>query len=199
MVQEPLSGLRVETPSNLVLDAGAIFANIDVEDLEATGWDAAIAAATAIGATRGNATFNANRELREVDVNGTLGAVRGLVFRNEVRPTLTATLIEITAENLGRMIAGGQSSPVGEFSRFSGQEIEDASYFNNIALAATVIGSDEPLVLVLFNVLVHTSPDFEFEDHNELGVEVEFVAHFPLEDPRNELSCWRVYRPLAES
>lgn len=201
MVQQPLSGIRTSTPDNLVFDAGVIYANIDLAALEnpTGGWEDAIVGATAIGATRESAVFNANRELREVEVNGTLGPTKGLTYRDTIRPTLTATMIEMTTANLQMMVAGAISEDTGKFDRISGAEIQEADYLTNIALAATIKGSSQPVVFVLMNVLVHTSPELEFEDHSELDAEVEFVGHFPLDNTRDEVECWRVYRPNEES
>jgi hypothetical protein len=197
-----LSGITVATPDNLVLDAGVVYANIDIEALEATGWTAAIATADALGATRGSAVFNANRTLREVGVNGALGPVRGLIRRQEVRPTLTATLLEQTTEQFTRYLAGAVSDETASgYDKIEGGEITDDSYLENIALAARVQGEDstDPVIFVLQNVLVHTSPAFETEDENEMGVECEFVGQFPLDGPQDESEVWAVYRPVTGS
>lgn len=195
-----LSGLSTSTPDFLVFDAGVIYANIDISELEnpAGGWEAAIAAAVLLGATRGGATFNANRELRDVDVNGTLGPVRGLKYRNMIRPTLTATFIEMKTENL-RIAMNAVAAEVGKFDKITGAEIGDASYLENVAIAAMQGIKEEPVVFVLRNVLVETSPDFSFEEHNEVSTEMEFVGHFPLSAPRDEAQVWGAYVPTEES
>lgn len=197
-----LSGITTATPDNLVLDAGVVYANIDIAALESTGWTAAIAQADNLGATRGSATFNANRTLREVEVNGALGPVQGLIRRQEVRPTLTATLLEQTSEAFTRYLAGAGSDPTASgYDKITGGEITDNAYLENIALAARVQGEDseDPVIFVLQNVLVHTSPAFTTEDENEMGVETEFVGHFPLTGPQDESEVWAVYRPVAGS
>lgn len=194
-----LSGIRTETPDNLVLDAGVIYANIDIEELETSGIDAALADAEEVGATRGAATFSANRTLRDVEVNGALGSVVGLVRRQEVRPTLTATLVEVTSDNILRQNAGSVSETAGGYDKITGGEITSDAFFENIAMIARVQGADDPIVFVLKNVLVHTSPGYETEDESEIGVETEFVGHFPLEDPLDEEEVWAIYRPSSGS
>ena len=199
------SGIRTETPQNLVLDAGVAYANIDVDELETSGWSEAITGAQNLGATRGGASFDLNRQLREIEVNGALGPVDQLIRRQEIRPTLSVTLLEMTADNLLKAVAGGQMVEVPdttpEYERISGGEITSASFLDNIALATRLQGStdNKPIVFVLYNAMVHTSPPMSAEEQNEMGIECEFVGHFPLESPQDEATVWRIYRPITTS
>lgn len=200
-----ISGLRIETPENLVFGEGVAYANIDVDALESdpgddlTAWELAIADAIPLGATRGDATFNPNRTLRQIEVNGTLGRVRELVRRESVEPTLTVTLLEQTPENLQMLIAGARRDYAGRFHRITGGEIGQNSFIDNIALAATMEGSNEPIVFVLFNALVVDSVEFPIPGTGEMAVTVTFVGHFPLDNPKDESQVWRLYRPIPKN
>lgn len=195
-----LSGLSALTPSRLVLDAGQAWFNIDVDALRENTTDPIDAATTnaiPLGATRGGATFNPNRTLRQVEVAGALGPVKGLRRREEVRPSLTVTFIEITPQNLLQAIAGASASvsQSGLYREIRGGPIRDEHYIPNVALLTTYAGTTRPLVIVLFNALVEESPDIATNDKDEVAIEVTFVGHF---DPENlDEEPWAIFHPQA--
>lgn len=197
-----LSGLTDATFESLILDAGACYFNIDTDALEGAhdnfqeAIDAAIAAAIPIGATNGGASFNANRELRQVEADGQLGPTRGLLRRTEVRPTLTVNLLEQTIENLQRQFPGAVVENAGLWARITGGAITDSTYVDNVALITTYGEEGQFIVMVVENALVLESPDFATEDKSETTTSVAFVGCFAgvgREEP------WRVYLPPASS
>jgi hypothetical protein len=187
------SGISGDTPDRLVFDAGELYLDIDISDLESTGVDDAISGATSLGATRGGATFNPNRTLRNMEVDGALGPVKGMVRREEVAPTLSVTLLEMSEDNLLEAIAGATSTTEGEFQKIVGGEIETATYKDNIALLATYSGDSDPVIFVLENVLATEISDVSLEDQNEPVLEVTFAGHFDPDDIDTE--PWSIYHP----
>jgi len=194
-----ISGLSDGTFRSLVLDAGAAYINIDLDALEAAtdmsdGIETAIATATPLGATRGGATFNVGRELREIEADGQLGPTRGLIRRTEVRPTLAVNLLEQTIDNLRQQFPGAIVEDAGAFARITGGPITPETHVDNVALVTTYGEEGQFIVLVVENALVIESPDFATEDKNELATEVTFVGCFSgvgADEP------WRVYLPPA--
>lgn len=191
------SGVNANTPDKLILDAGEVWANIDLTALEGSSSDpvaAALADAVALGATRGGNSFSPGRTLREMPVDGTLGTIKGFVRRQTVAPTLTINQLEMTVENFTRAFAGAESETTGDFTKITGAEILDASYFNNIALLTTYTGNpDTPIVVVIENCLPREAPELSFTDEDEVVMSVSFVGHF---DPANPLvEPWAIYHP----
>jgi hypothetical protein len=193
-----LSGLNANTASNLILDAGAVYFNINLEALDFSGSGSfetsianAIAGATPVGATRGGAVFNANRELREIEADGQLGATKGLIRRTNIRPTLTVNLLEQSLENLQRQFPGAVVEDAGLFDKLVGGPITNETYIDNVALITTYGEEGRYIVVVVKNALVMASPDFTTEDKNEVSTSVEFVGTFGFdgEEP------WAVYLP----
>lgn len=194
-----LNGLTDDTFRSLILDAGAAYANIDLDALEsgvdmATAIENAITDAIPLGATRGGATFNAARELREIEADGQLGPTRGLIRRTEVRPTLTVNLLEQTPQNLRLQFPGAVVSEAGAFQKITGGPITNDTYVDNVALVTTYGAQGQFIVLVVENALVLESPDFSTEDKDEVVTEVEFVGCF---SGVNADEPWRVYLPPA--
>lgn len=196
-----LHGLTDDTFRSLILDAGAAYANIDLEALEAgediaTAVETAIATAIPLGATRGGASFNVNRTLRQIEADGQLGPTKGLIRREEVAPELTVNLLEQTLANLQRQFPGAVVEEAGPFQRITGGPITSDTYVENVALITTYGEEGKFIVLVVENALVMEAPEFATEDRNEVATEVTFVGTFA---GVNAPEPWRVYLPPEET
>ena len=97
-------GITAETPKRIFIDAGAVYFNYGLQDERL------------LGATRGGNVFDPQRSLREMEVDGALGRVMGMVRREEVLPIITANMLELTVDNLLKSIAGAtqEETPVTE-------------------------------------------------------------------------------------
>jgi len=178
-----LSGLNCSTPNNLVLDAGALYFNIDETAFTHNPpYDdpvtQALAGATLAGATRGGATFETGKETRHVEVDGMRYPVMGLERIDGYTPTLTVTMIEMSAANLQRLLGSSTATTLGNFTTIDlSAEIASTDYITNVALVTTLSGSEDPVILVLRNVLMTESASLAFEDKSEAGIEATFTAH----------------------
>lgn len=92
------SGLNVDTPDRIFVDAGAVYLNYGLPSERL------------LGATRGGNEFNLNREIRDIEVDGVRGSVKGLRRRTVCRPQITCNLIELSLDNLLKAIAGANSA-----------------------------------------------------------------------------------------
>ena len=178
-----LSGLNCSTPNNLVLDAGALYFNIDETAFTHNPpYDdpvtQALANATLAGATRGGAPFETGKETRHVEVDGMRYPVMGLERIDGYTPTLTVTMIEMSAANLQRLLGSSTATALGNFTTIDlSAEIASTDYITNVALVTTLSGSEDPVILVLRNVLMTESASLAFEDKSEAGIEATFTAH----------------------
>ena len=96
------SGLNVNTPDRIFVDAGAVYINYGLSTQRL------------LGATRGGNEFNLNREIRDIEVDGVRGSVKGLRRRTVCRPQITCNLIELSLENLIKAIAGANQAESAE-------------------------------------------------------------------------------------
>jgi len=92
------SGLNADTPKRIFVDAGAVYLNYGLPSERL------------LGATRGGNEFNLNREIRDIEVDGVRGSVKGLRRRTVCRPQITCNLIELSLDNLLKAIAGANSA-----------------------------------------------------------------------------------------
>lgn len=192
------TGVTPDTANRLILDAGELYANIDLTELEGTDPDpvaSALASAKKLGATRGGTSFNLGRTFRSVEVDGMRGPTKGFKRREEIAPTLQTTLLEMTKEQFTRFIAGADVTVTGSFSKIQGGPLEAADYISNIALLATYSGSTKPVIIVLKNVLATDLGEMATQDKNEVAVQVTFGAHFDPATPDEE--PWVIYHPTT--
>ena len=187
------SGVTPDSAGRLVFDAGEAYINLDLTALETTGITGAITGAIKLGATRDGSTFDPGRSLREIPIDGQLGPTKGFVRRENVRPTLTVNLVEISRANLARAIAGLIETAAGDYQKITGGEITAATYLDNVGLVTTYAGEDEPILLVITNALAHEAPTFNLQNRNELVLPVTFIGHIDPDEPYVE--PWMIYHP----
>lgn len=193
------SGVNINTPDRLILDAGEAFINIDLEALETTGVETALTAGQSVGATRGGSTFSPQRQLREMDVDGLPGPTMGMIRRQRVAPVLTLNLLEMTVDNLSKFIAGlvsESTEATGDpMTKLTGGPITTAAHLSNVALIATYSGSDLPVIIVVKNCIVMDPPDLAMQDEDEAVLSVPFMGCFDPADYTAE--PWAIYHPEA--
>lgn len=160
-----------ETVKNLILDAGIVYKNYGG------------AGEAVLGATMGGNSFSVEREIREIEVDGVLGKVKGLRRIITENAMLTVNLKEMSTANLKLALPGSTSTnypsatPTHD-SIVSVGKIADSDYLTNIALVATVSGSTTPVVILLSNALADGGFEIALEDKNEAVIEIQFSAHY---------------------
>ena len=93
-------GISTDTPDRLLIDSGAVY--LGFHDADSPG--------TLLGATRGGNSFELTRTIRRIDPDGARGPVKGFRRIEEVVAVIKANMLELTAENLRRAIAGAYYS-----------------------------------------------------------------------------------------
>lgn len=177
-----ISGLNEKTPQNLLLDSGAFYKNFEV------GTDTfETAASKLLGATKGGGSFKAVPSLRQVEVDGVRGAVKGLNILDSWEVMIGAKIVEITPDNLVTTL-GLASKTTGtdneiDYEVIQGKQcIEDTDYINNITWIGTLSGSQKPVIIQIFNAMNTKGLELSFEDKGEGLLETEFVGHYDFKN-----------------
>lgn len=174
-------GITAATKKNLQLDAGALYKNwVMGTDTPAT------AASKLIGATVGGSTFTVTPEVRQISVDGVKGPTKGYETIDSVTATLATTLKEASLNSLALALAATDSaatSSVSDYTKLTMREaVADTDYVGNIAWVGKISGSDDPMVIILKNVLNLTGLTFQAQDKNEGSVPVTLTAHYDVAD-----------------
>lgn len=161
-------GITTNTPNRLVLDSGAMYINFD------EGGQALI------GATRGGGVFTIEQDIREIELDGAMGPIKGL--RRIIRsvPMLTFTLMEFTLARLKDTLPASASTAAGSFDVITRitATIADSFYLTNVALVGEVAGQTNPVVCKVKNALLTQATALTTTDKDEGSLPVEAVGHY---------------------
>ena len=193
------SGITANTPKHLQLDAGCFFKNYDpATDTPAT------AAAKLIGATSGGGSFSAVPTIRQIEIDGKRGAVKGLETIDDWVVTMTANMKEITADVLKLALATGASSAYTASAAAAGytkvvasSELADANYIDNITWIGRISGSQNPIIIVIKNALATNGLTLTVADKAEGVIPVTLTGHYSLSDM--ETPPFEIYYPNIAS
>lgn len=189
------SGLTAKTPEHLLMDAGAFLKNYDVaKDTFATAKESKL-----LGATVGGGSFSAVPTIRRIEVDGAKGATKGLETVDEWVVTMTANVKEITADAIKLALAAAESSTVtapAGYTRITGKnDISDADYLNNLTWVGRLSGSNEPVIIVVKNVLATNGLSVSFADKTEGVIPVTVTGHSTMDDL--ETPPFEIYYPTV--
>ena len=177
------NGLTESTPQQIQLDAGAFFKNFDPKT---DTYADAKSAGKCLGATQGGGTITIKPTFRQISVDGAFGRVKGLADVGAWECSISATLIETTAENLrlGIGVASIEKSttPTG-YNIIKGKSgVEDSDFVDNITWIGKLAGSDKPLMFIIKNGLNEDGLSYQVQDENEGKIGVTFYGYNDLAD-----------------
>ena len=192
------SGITTNTPKHLQLDAGCFFKNYDpATDTPAT------AAAKLIGATSGGGSFSAVPTIRQIEIDGKRGAVKGLETIDDWVVTMTANVKEITADVLKLALATGASSAYTTSASapytkvVASSELADAHYIENITWIGRLSGTQNPIMIVIKNALATNGLTLTVADKAEGVIPVTLTGHYTISDM--ETPPFEIYYPTVTS
>ncbi len=185
-----LNGFSPKTAQNMQLDAGILVKNLVVGE--------EINADNQLGATSGGATFSATPTFRNLfaDIDGVRGEIAEGVVIDSWEVKLTATIKEITLENISLALGAVKHNVSATLSKYEVLEPQlkvDKAMFQNISWVGNLNGSDEYVVIELLNVLNANGLSFTATDKGSGSVALELKAHVTLDNP-NEVP-FKVYIP----
>ena len=142
-----ITGFRTETYMNIQMDCGVITVGGD-----------------ALGATRGGASFSVERDIREPELDGAPGPIKGLRRIISQRAILTVSALEITAGNASDALNGAAVYLI------------PAATHKDI----TIVGqtSDGGNVTITMSKCISESPSISMTENSEGSIDVTYVAHF---------------------
>ena len=174
------TGLTSATRKNIQLDAGALYKNfVPGTDTPAT------AAAKLIGATQGGSQLSIVPEIRQIPVDGVKGPTKGYEVMESVTATLTTNIKEVKPESVKLALAAAtvDTTALTDYSKITiNDEILNTDYIDNITWIGKISGSNDPIMIVLKNVLCLNGFSFAVADKSEGVVPVTLTAHYDVAD-----------------
>ena len=188
------SGFTSNTAEKLVLDAGAFFVDFDIET---DTFESAVTAGKLLGATRGGGQFSAIPAMRAIEIDGVKGAAKGLQTIDSWEVKINANVLEITAEGLATALTSSDVEANAIYEKITARNYIDLTdYIDNITWVGYLSGSDDPVVIQVFNALNSTGLTLQTQDANEAVINMEFMGHYDASDL--DSPPFAIYYPKAE-
>ena len=181
------SGFTKQTPEHLLLDAGAFFKNFtyEVNGESNDTFDSAVAAGKLIGATKGGGEFSAVPEIRQIEVDGVKGRAKGLEVIDSWDVYLKATVLETTTQAIHAALSAADvdSQSDDKYDVITGNSaIGLDDYVDNVTWVGTLSGSDEPVIIQVYNGLNTEGLKFNVQDKSEATIPLTFYGHYTFDD-----------------
>lgn len=187
------SGYTSVTPKKLLLDAGAFFKNFNVGS---DTFASAVAAGKLLGATQGGGTFSAVPAIRKIEVDGVKGAAKGLEVIDEWVVTLSANIKELKKEALQASLASGtiDTTTNADYDIIAANNyIALTDYVDNITWVGKLSGTNDPLIIQVYNALNTGGLTLATADKAEAVVAVTFAGHY--DDSNLDTPPFKIYYP----
>jgi hypothetical protein len=172
------SGYTAKTSENLLLDAGAFFVNYD---MAVDTFDSAVIAGKLLGATRGGGQFSAVPEIRSIEVDGVKGKAKGLQVIDSWEVKMTANVLEVTKDGLAKALTASEIDTTTNLDYDiikAKNNIELTDYIDNITFVGKKSGTEEPVIIQIYNALNTTGLTLQTQDKGEAVIAMEFDGHY---------------------
>ena len=191
------SGYTEKTSNNYLVDAAVVYTGVtfDEEGSTFTG--------TLHGATSGGVSVLIEQTYRDIEVDGTSHTrIKGNKVLESAIATATVNLKEITAESIKQSLNGAiaesaENAPGGYKEITTKRYVEDTDYIANMAIVGKLSGSQEPVIIILDNVLSTGGMEIAKEDNGEAVIEQTFEAHATHEQLEDDEFPWRILYPTV--
>lgn len=173
----PYSGFKEGTVEHLLLDAGVFFKNFTVGT---DTYASAKAAGKCIGATNGGGEFSVTKTYRNGEFDGVKSRVKGNVFVDGIETKIKATLAEITEDVVKMALASTtvDTTAATGYDKIEGRDyILDSDYIENITWLGTLLGSDKPVIIQVYNALSENGLTMAVADKGQAKIELEFYGY----------------------
>ena len=181
------AGFNKETPEHLLLDAGAFFRNFtfEAEGESNDTFETAVAAGKLIGATKGGGEFSAVPAIRQIEVDGVKGRAKGLEVIDSWDVYLKATVLETTTESIKAALSAAEvnSGSNEKYDVITGNAaIGLDDYVENVTWVGTLSGSDEPVIIQVYNAINTDGLKLTMQYKNEATIPMTFYGHYTFDD-----------------
>jgi len=176
-------GITANTTKRYLVDEGAVYLDYG-EGTELL-----------LGATRGGNRFMVEQEVREMEVAGAKGPVKGGSRVVRSVPKIVANMLEITTEAIKRSLPGADVDAITNYDKITrDREIALSDHLVNVALVGRVSGSANPAIFIIKNPLGGEGGlTIQMSDKDEGVIEITFTGHYDPTDMDTE--PWEIRYP----
>lgn len=191
--QKRITGQTSETKEHLLLGAG-VFA-VGYEPGKDT-LDSLKTSKKLIGATTGGGTFTATKNGHYLQIDGVPENTKGNYILDSWATTLQITLQETTVDNIKMGLAAAKldtTTTTGYTTIIPKNGMEDEDYIDSVSFIGRLSGSNDPVVITVFNAFNNADLSLNPQDGKESSIQVTLAGHYTPDD--TESPPFKIYYP----
>lgn len=191
--QKRITGQTSETKERLLLGAG-VFAKGYVPGTDTL--DSLKTNNKLLGATTGGGTFTATKNGHYLQIDGMPENTKGNYILDSWGTTLEMTLQETTVETLKFALtaaATDDTTTKGYTTIIPKNGMEDEDYEDSVSFVGRLSGSNDPVVITIFNAIATSDLRINPQDGKETSIQVTLTGHYDPDDP--ETPPFKIYYP----
>lgn len=183
--QKRLTGQTSETKENLLLGAG-VFAKdyvVGTDTLESIKTNKKM-----LGATSGGGTFTATKNGHYLQIDGMPENTKGNYILDSWATQLQITLQETTVESLKMALtaANTDTTTTTNYTTIIPKNgMEDEDYIDSVSFIGRLSGSNDPIVITIFNAINTADLSLNPQDGKEGTVQLTLTGHYTADEPEN--------------
>lgn len=164
-------GVTTSTVDRFFIDAGAVYLNYGLGDERP------------LGATRGGSTFAIEQEVKEMEIDGLPGPLKGARRFTSRLARLETNLLELGVENLMLALPGSAQSALTNHTKIiRARNLLTSDYITNVALVGEVLGRTNRGIFIVKNVISVDNLELGTSDDDESVLTLNLTAHFNAAD-----------------
>lgn len=191
--QKRITGQTSETKENLLLGAG-VFAKGYVPGTDTL--DNLKENKKLLGATTGGGTFTATKNGHYLQIDGMPENTKGNYILDSWGTTLQITLQETTVDTLKLALTAAKTDDTttkGYTTIIPKNGLEDEDYEDSVSFIGRLSGSNDPVVITIFNAISTSDLSINPQDGQESSIQVTLTGHYDPED--TETPPFKIYYP----
>lgn len=191
--QKRITGQTSETKERLLLGAG-VFAKGYVPGTDTL--DSIKKSNKLLGATTGGGTFTATKNGHYLQIDGMPENTKGNYILDSWGTTLEIPLQETTVETLKFALTAASTDTTtteGYTTIIPKNGMEDEDYESSVSFIGRLSGSNDPVVITIFNAIATSDLSLNPQDGKESTIQVTLTGHYDPEDP--ETPPFKIFYP----
>lgn len=183
------SGITESTPKNMLINAAVLYANLKYEEDKWSG--------ELLGATSGGAKISIVPDYKNIEVDGAVVNVKGMMQKQGETAYIEASLIEMTPQILQMTMAAEKvESPVKGYDLYKTKSLlEEKDYIDNIAAIGTLSDGRE-IIVIMENMLCTSGFEVDTKNKDKSVLKCKFECFAGFEDDHDKLPVF-IYYPKA--
>lgn len=182
-------GISTTTPENILLGAGTYHRNLKYEN---GAWSGDI-----LGATNGGGKISITGEFKDIEVDGALVKVKGLVVKQGGTVTMEVTFAELSTAvmQMATLFENAESDVDGFTMLQDKAAIEEGDFVENFGFVGQTANGAKNIVIILENALCTSGMEIEAKNKEQAVVKLTMEAYADNDGDLDTLPV-KIYYPV---